>query len=156
MTDPDIQGWLAVALVRTAVVPILLRAHMAGGTLPRMTDRDITPALTPDEWAAKQTHCPDGQMCIAPHWNPKDNPGEYLCIDAGVGSPEATARLGSDRRHALAALALYGQPYGFTWEDARLCRDIAAYLADKGLLIGSGELSTVAARIAALLPPREA
>lgn len=78
---------------------------------------------------------------------------------AGVYTP--------DGQHALAALALYGQPFGFTWEDWDLLREIVqeAYFGgydgvgwsprwdmsstDYGALV-----DRLADRIAALLPPR--
>jgi hypothetical protein len=56
----------------------------------------------------------------------------------------------TDERHALAALALYAQSFGFRREDVGLLRDAAtgkAYLAD------NIELSDLADRIEALLPP---
>ena len=54
--------------------------------------------------------------------------------------------------HALAALALHGQPFGFTWDDVELLR-----------MFGNGDpmphirqqCNDLADRIAALLPPRE-
>lgn len=55
--------------------------------------------------------------------------------------------------HALAALALHGQPFGFTWEDVDLLHEIKfrneAEADELGLLAKS-----LADRIAALLPPR--
>jgi hypothetical protein len=57
-------------------------------------------------------------------------------------------------RHQLAAIALYGQPFGFTWEDVDLLRDYGSYF-DDGAERNIDELHSLAARIAALLPPRE-
>jgi hypothetical protein len=65
-------------------------------------------------------------------------------------------------RHALAALALHGQPFGFTWDDVDAIERVVA----GGELQGSlSPLSAVARqndrlrwlidRIAALLPPKE-
>jgi hypothetical protein len=103
---------------------------------------EIRPALTREEWAGAtgaidplmepftELHVsiqPDGALAI---W------GAY---DGGVQSPAA--------RHALAALALHGQPFGFTWQDVDLLRDAVDYLDPR--------IRTLADRIAALLPPRE-
>jgi hypothetical protein len=69
-------------------------------------------------------------------------------------------------RHALAALALHGQPFGFTWEDVEAVNDAA----HEYRLIGIAPIDPRSAaynavadvlysltnRIAALLPPREA
>lgn len=59
------------------------------------------------------------------------------------------------QRHAMAAIALYGQPFGFTREDVRFLREDAEthrmepedWHADVPILL------SLAARIEALLPP---
>jgi hypothetical protein len=101
-----------------------------------MTD-DTKPALTWDEW----------QEAI--NWKT----GRAINLHDGNGP------------HAIAALALYGQPFGFTHDDLQFLRDMAAYWQKTG---GFGpaiggvqyrrqdavEASTsLAHRIAALLPP---
>ena len=43
-------------------------------------------------------------------------------------------------RHGLAALCLYGQPFGFTWDDVAMLEDL--------------DRPDLASRIAALLPPK--
>lgn len=69
-------------------------------------------------------------------------------------------------RHGLAALALYGQPFGFTWEDVRQLRDVAETIAGEWGLGGRwedqgddadifAEWKSLIDRIAALLPPKE-
>lgn len=63
----------------------------------------IKPALTAEEWReALQDHTAKVQAMRSAWYNPK--------------SPET-----SD--HALAALALYGQPFGFTHEDLTACEN---------------------------------
>lgn len=69
----------------------------------------IKPALTADEWARKsieiaELHA-DGKLLV----------GDY-------GKPSF---LSTEERHALAALALYGQPFGFSREDVRIIRKYA-------------------------------
>jgi hypothetical protein len=56
----------------------------------------------------------------------------------------------SDLRHALAALALYGQPFGFTWDDVDRIRMAAMYYPGEM----ARALDGIGDRIAALLPPR--
>jgi hypothetical protein len=93
---------------------------------------EITPALTPEQWwlarGAKE-------ISLGEEW-------------LHVGNALIDPRLD---RHALAALALHGQPFGFTHEDVDELRE--AYEADP-LLVGRDVLD-IADRIAALLPPRE-
>lgn len=60
-------------------------------------------------------------------------------------SAEDWALLGA---HETAAICLHGQPFGFTWEDVDLLRRSATPPHD------SDPLDGLAARIAALLPPR--
>lgn len=60
-----------------------------------------------------------------------------------------------DYRHALAALALQDQPFGFTREDVRVLRAIAEVIAPDYPADPDADLSSIADRIAALLPPEE-
>lgn len=85
-----------------------------------MNNEEIAPALPPEEWA------------------------EYLA-DRLIKLPRYL--MDSDR-HWLGAVALQGQPFGFTWADVEALRawDPRNYEA---------ELRNLADRIAALLPPRE-
>lgn len=98
----------------------------------------MNPALTPEEWAgpfpverhdwlAGVKSRGDGslRLYLAVKWTPMDE---------------------ADSLHALAALALHGQPFGFTWEDV----DWLESLEGCGLHVVS-----LRDRIAALLPPRE-
>ena len=65
--------------------------------------------------------------------------------------PRCGKQLASVKRHACAALCLYGQPFGFTQEDV-------AGLLDFEDEVGPGTFETIkylAARIAALLPPTQ-
>ena len=61
-----------------------------------------------------------------------------------------------EERHALAALALHGQPFGFTWDDVDDLREIAPGFHHRGDGQVERALLDLADRIAALLPPREA
>lgn len=80
------------------------------------------------------------------------------CGEVGIDHPET--------RHALAALALHGQPFGFTHEDADRLRNIlfdstwgafreeAAHLDPGNLDAAYKWAESLADRIEALLPPR--
>lgn len=109
---------------------------------------EIKPALTPEEWA-----------------NPAGRIDGWIDLDAGridvmLGGPASPTRDTGRDRHALAAVLLDGQPFGFTWEDVDTLRDIAINdvpeLNEEGSAFNpEPELASIADRIAALLPPRE-
>lgn len=124
-----------------------------------MAEKDeIAPALTPEQWKAQEFH-----MIVRP--NPltpaqaagSARTGNY-CGEPAVHSEGYFAQ-GS--RHALAALALYGQPFGFTRADVLALIDAAESIQDE---FGSRDkrdsravkLDAITARIAALLPPEGA
>lgn len=95
-----------------------------------MSER-IEPALTPEEWAR-----------VLPE-----------ASDYALGAAE-DANMGADSWHGVAALALYGQPFGFTWEMVEALRhggEWGAWRSDDNEDI----LRSIADRIAALLPPLE-
>ena len=96
---------------------------------------EIKPALTPDWWE----RIPDGGV------EPKPLGNDWMALD---GWPVKLTR------HALAALCLYGKPFGFTPEDVELLRN-AALDADASDYRGAdaAAFDDLAARIAALLPP---
>jgi hypothetical protein len=113
---------------------------------------EIKPALTQQEWA---------DIADDPAWW-ADRVGE---IAAGAGEV-LEWRTNHPRPHAVAALALHGQPFGFTWEDVDLLRDDLtgehdwAWEGDQRVDCGEfGDVKAarlaLAAKIAALLPPRE-
>ena len=95
----------------------------------------IEPALTPEEWEPYTRHLT-----------------EPAVLDADL-------ILYEDGPHALAALMLHGQPFGFTWEDVDNLHSIAIkdvpFVGDDGELHTNPELTNLADRIASLLPPRE-
>lgn len=131
-----------------------------------MSDK-IKPALTPEEWVsypAADLEIRDGEYEVAliPAMIPSGAiiaiPTDYVGGDEYQSTgPDCVIPAGA--LHALAALALHGQPFGFTWEDVDLLRRAAE---DAGVgLYGEEEraeagrdFSALAARIAALLPPR--
>jgi hypothetical protein len=118
---------------------------------------EIKPALSADEW---ETVHSGGE------WKAKvGQPFEVSLYGGGgvdfLALPEAHL-LGPDR-HALAALALHRQEFGFTWEDVNLLRAWAEHWAtppdEESSFIRrrtseiAAHVNDLAARIAALLPP---
>lgn len=102
-----------------------------------MSENEIKPAMTPEEWAA---HSDEG---------PVDG---YIDWDAGVVDVNNHYVQEPERfRHALAALALHGQPFGFTWADV----DLLMRVSDSDDFWGDRRYDDLADRIASLLPPRE-
>lgn len=96
----------------------------------------VPPALTPEEW---RSHAP---------------------LDRTLA--QFAPDVARDNAHGAAALALHGQPYGFTWDDYYELIDQAHEIEhDHGgdLMFPERQhqvdaLRSIAARIAALLPPR--
>ena len=121
----------------------------------------VQPALTADEWESLGAR-------FSRHHNPLERWLRVIRLgwhddDKGVAldlEHDVTTRTGWDRvvtrvqvetadeRHALAALALHGQPFGFTRADVdalrNLCADLHPYCQP---------FHSLADRIAALLPP---
>jgi hypothetical protein len=98
----------------------------------------IKPALTPEEWAKGE-------------YRPKDRP--TMCLrDGGVRWPdwngESLAGVGGESAHAMAALCLYGQPFGFTRSDVEAIRR-------PHWPANWDRIDDLADRIEALLPPEE-
>ena len=117
-------------------------------------------ALTPDEWtrggfgdgisAYILPEEPDNAHCVAAF---TDGELRASCEDCTTWRQGATF---TDRRHALAALALRDQPFGFTHADVTCLRSFLAQ-SDPGTQAGiamNERLYSLADRIEALLPPR--
>lgn len=113
-------------------------------------DTKIRPALTAEEWPrlAYTAESSDDRLSLSDDC--------VLDSDGGiVAYPE--------ERHALAALALYGQPFGFTRADVDLLRELANPMAcgarrdgitdDAPAFQAAFRVANLADRIAALLPP---
>ena len=78
---------------------------------------EIKPALTAEAWRRKEV--PHGKARVAV------SPNGYIEVDLGT---DAWACVEEDQYHALAALALYGQSFGFTREDVATMREAARYI----------------------------
>ena len=96
----------------------------------------IEPALTPEEWAEWEI-TQSGPLSVR-----RDTFGALQCGGCYLGDG-----------HAVAAVALHGRPFGFTWEMVYAIERAADRLSgsDPNEVI----LREAAARIASLLPPRE-
>lgn len=101
------------------------------------TGQPVPPALAARAWAERRHGAAAG----------------YAAAD-GHGVLRAEGAFHGDERRGLAALALHGEPLGFTWHDVDFIR--ATVLADD---LHSPDdwfvLQRLGERIAALLPPRE-
>lgn len=105
-----------------------------------MSDR-IAPALTPEEWRKLAVSRGGFYADLSGDWQ-NGIPTDTLF----VGSPESAVAVSP--RHALAALALHGQPFGFTREDVANLRWVACQRMPR-----AAALNQIADRIEALLPP---
>jgi hypothetical protein len=82
---------------------------------------------------------------------------ELLGLKSATG--DMVAAIGKER-HPVAALALNGAPFGFSWNDVDVLRSLSVFegsiFAGKraGWRERQASLSSLADRIAALLPPR--
>lgn len=103
----------------------------------------ITPALTPDEWRNLSASRTDGVN--AHDLSIKDYRSGLVWLNVGEQSVRVDDR---PSMHAIAALALHEQPFGFSRADVEALRHIAS---DEPKLAPA--LVNLADRIAALLPP---
>jgi hypothetical protein len=103
-----------------------------------VTDTKIKPALSPEQWKKE-----------------KDYAGlPYVLERAAYQVAGRTYETWDESLHALAALCLYGQPFGFSREDVKLLRESWP----KGVYISTPHspherLCALADRMEALLPP---
>lgn len=112
---------------------------------------EIAPALNEREWAA-WTSSSSGRDC---------DRLEYFHDTAyadGTRHVVIDGRYDEAERHAVAALCLYGQPFGFTREDVQALEELRQGFMTASYGRGNGSpieraLASLADRIAALLPP---
>lgn len=112
----------------------------------------IQPALTVEEWREERFE-PLSVDCIAIH---DDGDGLEIVIYPSADALATRSgligkyKLSGVDRHALAALALFGQPFGFTHADVTNVRMMAN---EDHWTDGGAAIRSAAERIAALLPP---
>ena len=107
-----------------------------------MTD-PITPALTPEEWESKELAWPTVALSTT------GDKGELSVWDGELDDDSHFVKVKDSDRHALAALALHGQSFGFTAEDVAEIQKWAKLDGDHPF----SHMDRIAARIEALLPP---
>lgn len=113
----------------------------------------MSDALSAREWRDRYVwrdkHMADANGVFNIRWN------------AGGGNPgRHFQELGADERHAFAALALHGQPFGFTQKDADNLWDIYTHLQSLHedwcvFYCFCADVLAVHDKIVALLPPAE-
>jgi hypothetical protein len=120
-------------------------------------------ALNADEW--QDLRASRARLEI---WDdPRPGSGMLGVEDQGEDASKGYARVPSEARHALAALALYDQPFGFTWEDVDRLREAVhdidfshvedveqRRLMELDTRMMRAWMLDLADRIADLLPPR--
>lgn len=121
----------------------------------------IPPALTPEQWAARAIvgdsdgwgpaqearttpSQPENAECMR-HW--VDGRLRVTCEECVTW--HFGASFDAKGRHAVAALALHEQPFGFTWDDVAMLRILASPPDAPPYF----PMLDLADRIAALLPP---
>jgi hypothetical protein len=104
---------------------------------------EIKPALSAEEWDRLRANRRELTA-----WATEDSVS-VLCVSDSGDPPGA---FNPDDRHALAALALHGQPFGFTWGDVEDLIGAVDVIRGMGWP-GWVNLDNLRARIAALLPP---
>lgn len=119
-----------------------------------MTDA-ISPALSAEEW--RDRSAVRGVLVLRKH-------ASELMVDGGgasyAGAPSVVMSDDPYWQHALAALALHGQPFGFTHAHAKALRDVLDEVDFDGMDLAywagkerAALLREAAAVIEALLPP---
>jgi len=120
--------------------------------------------MTAEEWQAFQDDDTEvtcgkvfGEKAEGPYFTlgPSGVTVEYSAPD-GAGYP-----MDARYRHALAALCLYGQPFGFSYEMVDTILDVALYEVENGTYPSTSPwsaetlavLRSLASRIESLLPP---
>jgi hypothetical protein len=119
---------------------------------------ELKPAMTAGEWKHRSVDVALGVVYASLGSDPVlqtgdleaiGEPAPWLTIDWNL----AGDRVSVSRRHALAALALHEQPFGFTHDDVTVALDGAALCKVSGNAYGETKFRDLAARIAAFLPP---
>lgn len=114
----------------------------------RVTNRSIEPALTAEEWAVREKVSANGRNYVTEQDYTRGGSAPMVYVGDKYDSGECIPEL----RHALAALALHGQPFGFRAEMAE-----AIAKASRGESLGAADIMWLRAAVGvilALLPPR--
>jgi len=115
--------------------------------------------MTAEEWARLSTGSVDRLAWGNPGTSDPDFCGtpDPFVFRSGHGEYSDSLSVRQERRHALAALCLHGQPWGFTRDDVQALRDMPPipwrYGGEGGVEAVEVWLNDLADRIEALLPP---
>jgi len=102
----------------------------------------MKPALTPEEWGQQYIEIGHGGREFTFY--------DDCTVEVDSHSGSHVTGYFNTRRHALAALCLHGQPFGFTRSDVEFLRSFG----DAQMDIAEGPMiHAIADRIEALLPP---
>jgi|GEM_PF-2358018 len=116
-----------------------------------MSDETVRPALTAEEWKELACHVPLETVKLA-----NDLEGRPMLGITHHQEGDRWTALGTRQLHQAAALALHGQPFGFTRDDVYLLTGLAHQsYAFRIMAENAAQLRKLAGRIAALLPPEE-
>lgn len=139
-----------------------------------MPSDPIRPAITKEEWTRHPSHQVD--IAVGLVWASLTHADSIEAQRAGTGEVKANGEPSPHlliawnsanesaivgRRHALAALALYGQPFGFDANDVRELRihldqlEMAGWPTTDGVMRHREWLRGFVQKIEALLPPSE-
>lgn len=118
----------------------------------RVMGEPIPPALSPEEWAKRQIAAKGWLAYIVSEEDAPDEVGQLGITSSGHDGESFEGRA----RHAIAALALHGQPFGFKPQDKIFLREMADIVEDSSSRSDvAATLRDLAARIEALLPPSD-
>lgn len=111
----------------------------------------IQPALTPEEWVTPEEPVGSGQRLIMFDGTlVRLRDGELAVNWDGAAYDQELVTLSPRARHAVAALCLDGQPFGFTHEEVIAVRESAE--DDHAAYCHAATLRIVAQKLAAMLP----
>jgi hypothetical protein len=113
---------------------------------------DVKPALTEQEWATKSVM--RGEQYGLDGFEAWIDPVLGLMV-SNFGSEDQSSHKDPAHLHIIAALALYGQPFGFEHHHVSWLREEAAILERAGAGAGALVCNEIADRIEALLPPSD-
>jgi hypothetical protein len=124
-----------------------------------VSDPTVQPALTPEEWKAPNVIRGSTRAGLSKGQREQ----QELIIDNPSRPGSVSFHSDPQERHALAALALYGQTFGFTREDVEMLREEADDVVKEAFEAGERvaasrnpralSILALADRISALLPP---
>jgi hypothetical protein len=121
---------------------------------------EIKPALDAEDWAVELAEADDFSRTVHPAG---DFGGAVFVRDGRIAvtydNGAAAQFVADDERHRLAALALHGQPFGFTREDVIA---LERTIASAQYHVGRGEVAdyierakSISDKLDALLPPEQ-